>query len=59
MIGFVAQRLMEMDVECLCAAGYGERTTERLNHRNGYRPRVWDTQAGTVDLQIRKLRKGS
>ena len=59
MIQFVAQRLMELDVETLCGAGYGERTAERINHRNGYRPRLWDTRAGSVDLEIPKLRKGS
>ena len=59
MIQFVAQRQMELDVETLCGAGYGERTAERINHRNGYRPRLWDTRAGSVDLEIPKLRKGS
>ena len=59
MIRFVAQRLMDMDVETLCGAGYGERTAERINRRNGYRPRLWDTRAGSVDLEIPKLRKGS
>lgn len=59
MIQFVAQRLMDMDVDTLCGAGYGERTAERINHRNGYRPRLWDTRAGSVDLEIPRLRKGS
>ena len=59
MIRFVAQRLMNMEVETLCEAGYGERTAERVNRRNGYRSRLWDTRAGAVDLQIPKLRKGS
>ncbi len=59
MIQFVAQRMMEMDVEALCAAAYGERSPERLNSRNGYRERLWETRAGSVDLKIPKLRKGS
>ena len=59
MIQFVAQRLMELDVEGLCAAAYGERSPERLNSRNGYRERLWETRAGTVELRIPKLRKGS
>jgi putative transposase len=59
MIGFVAQRMMDMDVESLCAAAYGERSAERLNSRNGYRERTWDTRGGSVDLKIPKLRKGS
>ncbi len=29
-----------------CGAGYGERTPERVNHRNGYRERDWDTRVG-------------
>jgi Transposase, Mutator family len=59
MIQFVAQRMMEMDVESLCAAFYGERSPDRLNSRNGYRERLWETRAGSVDLKIPKLRKGS
>ena len=41
MIGFVAQRLMDVEVEGLCGAAHGERRTDRLNHRNGYRDRAW------------------
>jgi putative transposase len=59
MIQYVAQRLMELDVEGLCAAAYGERSPERLNSRNGYRERLWDTRAGSIDLKIPKLRKGA
>ena len=59
MIQYVAQRMMEMDTESLCAAAYGERSAERANSRNGYRERLWDTRAGSVELKIPKLRKGS
>jgi putative transposase len=59
MIQYVAQRLMEMDVETLCGAAYGERSAERANSRNGYRERVWETRAGAVDLKLPKLRTGS
>ena len=59
MIRHVAQRMMDMDAESLCAAAYGERSPERLNSRNGYRERQWDTRAGSVELKIPKLRKGS
>jgi putative transposase len=59
MIQYVAQRLMELDTEGLCAAAYGERNPERANSRNGYRERLWETRAGSVDLKIPKLRKGS
>ena len=59
MLGFVADRLMALDVDQLCGAGAHERSTERVNRRNGYRPRSWETRAGTVDVKIPKLRKGS
>jgi transposase-like protein len=59
MIGFAAQRLMELEVEGLTGAGYGEKSQERLAQRNGYRERDWETRAGTVELRIPKLRKGS
>jgi putative transposase len=59
MIGFTAQRLMELDVESLTGAPHGARAPDRLTHRNGYRERDWETRAGTVELRIPKLRKGS
>src|SRR5271167_3879196 len=58
MIGFAAHRLMELEVEGLTGAGYGEKNPERLAQRNGYRDRSWETRAGTVELRIPKLRKG-
>jgi putative transposase len=59
MIGFAAHRLMELDVEGRTGAVLGERSPERINSRNGYRDRDWETRAGTVELRIPKLRKGS
>jgi transposase-like protein len=59
MIGFAAQRLMELEVASLTGASYGEKSHERLVQRNGYRDRDWETRAGTVELRIPKLRKGS
>jgi transposase-like protein len=59
MIREFAQRMMDADVEVRCNAGYGEVTPDRVNSRNGYRRREWDTRAGTVELAIPKLRHGS
>src|SRR3954465_6232825 len=59
MLAFAAARLMDLEVETLTGAPAGARSPERLNHRNGYRERAWDTRAGRIDLAIPKLRKGS
>lgn len=59
MIGFTAQRLMALEMESLTGAAPGERNPDRINRRNGYRERDWETRAGTVELRIPKLRKGS
>ena len=59
MIGFAAQRLMDLEVETLAGAGYGERSPQRQTQRNGYRDRRWQTRAGDVGLQVPKLRRGS
>src|SRR3954454_16083432 len=59
MLAFAAERLMDLAVETLTGAPAGVPTPERLNQRNGYRERAWDTRAGRIDLAIPKLRKGS
>lgn len=59
MIAFAAQRLMDLEVETLAGAGYGERSPQRQTQRNGYRDRRWQTRAGDVGLQVPKLRRGS
>ena len=59
MLERVAAELMNAEAEALCGAPYGERSPERVNQRNGYRARRWDTRAGTIELEIPKLRSGS
>lgn len=55
MIGFTAQRLMDLEVQTHTGVAHGERSPDRLTHRNGYRQRSWDTRAGSVELRIPKL----
>jgi transposase-like protein len=55
----VVELLMGSEADALCGAGYGERSKNRLNHRNGYRVRDWDTRVGTIPPAIPRLRHGS
>jgi transposase-like protein len=59
MIGFAAERLMQLETGVICNAAPGERSADRQNQRNGYRDRDWETRVGTVELRIPKLRRGS
>src|SRR6059036_271677 len=59
MVKDFAEALMSADAEALCGAGYGERSPERVNRRNGYRERDWDTRVGSIELAVPKLREGS
>ena len=59
MVGFAAQRLMELEVETTTGAALRVRDPDRNNQRSDYRDRMWETRAGAVELRIPKLRKGS
>jgi putative transposase len=59
MMIFTVNRMMDLDVEGLTGAAYGERSDARTNQRNGYRERPWHTTIGTLPIAIPKLRKGS
>lgn len=59
MLAYAAERMMDMEIEAKTGVPCGSRSPERLNHRNGYRARGWDTRAGRIELAIPKLRKGS
>jgi len=59
MVQAFAEALMGADADALCGAPYGQPSADRVNYRNGYRQRRWDTRAGTIDLAIPKLRAGS
>src|SRR5436190_6516380 len=59
MVKDFAEALMSADADAVCGAGYGERSSERVNRRNGYRERDWDTRVGSIELAVPKLREGS
>ena len=59
MVKQFAETLMAAEADAVCGAGYRERRSERVNSRNGYRLRDWDTRAGSIELAIPKLRTGS
>jgi putative transposase len=59
MVQEFCEALMGAEADTLCGADYGERSPERVNRRNGYRDRSWDTRVGTIELAIPRLREGS
>ena len=59
MVQDFAEALMGAEVDALCGASYGERSPGRVNRRNGYRERDWDTRVGSIELAVPKLREGS
>ena len=59
MVRSFAEALMGAEADAVCGAPYGETSPDRVNGRNGYRTRRWDTRVGTIDLAIPKLRTRS
>ncbi len=59
MVRAFAETLMSAEADAVCGAPYGERSAERVNRRNGYRERDFDTRAGTIELRVPKFRQGS
>ena len=59
MVRSFAEGLMGAEADVVCGAPYREASPERINRRNGYRTRRWDTRVGSIDLRIPKLRAGS
>src|SRR3954447_20968045 len=59
MVQTFAEALMSADADAVCGAGYGQRSPDRSNTRNGYPHRGWDPRAGSIDLAVPKLREGS
>src|SRR5712691_9537999 len=59
MVKEFCEALMGAEADAVCGAAYGERSPERVNRRNGYRERDWDTRVGSIELAVPKLREGS
>jgi putative transposase len=59
MVKTFAEALMGAEADAICGAPYGQPSEDRVNYRNGYRDRRWDTRAGTIDLAVPRLRQGS
>jgi transposase-like protein len=59
MVQMFAEALMGAEADAICGAPYGMVSEQRVNRRNGYRSRRWDTRVGTVELAVPKLRAGT
>jgi len=59
MLGTFINQLLSADADQVCGAAYGTISDDRVNRRNGYRTRGFDTRAGTIDVKIPKLRQGT
>jgi transposase-like protein len=58
-VAWMVELLMEAEVAAQIGAEHGERSSDRVTHRNGYRSRTWDTRVGELELAIPRLRQGS
>jgi len=58
-VAMVAAELMEAEIAADIGAGRGERSAERLTHRNGYRQRLWETRVGEIELAVPRKRSGA
>jgi transposase-like protein len=58
-VAIVAAQLMDAEITAQIGAGHGEVSADRVTHRNGYRPRAWETRVGEIELEIPKKRSGS
>ena len=59
MLKVITEFLMGLEADQRCGAAFGQKSDQRVNHRNGYRQRRWDTRVGTIPLELPRLRKGS
>src|SRR3954465_4263615 len=59
LLAYASERLMAAEVEQLTGAAAGARSPDRINHRNGYRERGWETRVGRIEPPLPKRRKGS
>jgi transposase-like protein len=58
-VALVARELMEAEISAEVGAAHGEVSAARLTHRNGYRPRGWETRVGEIELMIPRKRQGT
>jgi transposase-like protein len=59
LLGTFINTLLSAEADAVCGAEYGVASPERVNRRNGYRHRDFDTRTGTIDVAIPKLREGT
>jgi transposase-like protein len=57
-VALVARELMDAEITEEIGAAHGEVCPERVTHRNGYRPRPWETRVGEIELLIPRKRQG-